>query len=187
VVKCVSVAKPGGFSRSLSDPYGRVNFAKCANRGSRHRGWGAERAGRLHEVGVPIAAGRCSIVISGIELALLVDVLSWSGAGISGHLPKVWPCDGDFSCLWSRLSTTTFLRPDVALAFFTSARNASAGAASRICAKGSIGRKTPVSVGIPLSALSVLCFCERRLSHNPLDLRGFLAASMKSKLGGGGD
>ena len=33
--------------------------------------------------------------------------------------------------------------------------------------------KTPVSAVVPLSALSVLCFCERRLSHDPRIYAGF--------------
>ena len=85
------------------------------------------------------------------------------------------------------IRSTTHRRPDVALAFFTSARHASPGAGSRIRAKGGICPKTLVSAVFPLSALSVLCFCERRLSHDPLDLRGFRDASMNSKLGGRGD
>jgi hypothetical protein len=78
-------------------------------------------------------------------------------------------------------------RPDVALAFFTSARHASPGAGSRFRAKGGYYPKTPVPAVFPLSVLSVLCFCERRLSHDPQCLRGFPGASLKEKLGGGGD
>ena len=87
----------------------------------------------------------------------------------------------------SKPSTTTHRRPDVALAFFFSARHASTGAGSRIRAKGGIGTKTPVSAVVPLSALSVLCFCERRLSHDPQCFRGFPAASLNDKSGGEGD
>ena len=85
------------------------------------------------------------------------------------------------------IRTTTFQKPDVALAFFYSARHASTGAGSRFRAKGGIGPKALVPTVFPLSALSVLCFCERRLSHYPLDKRGFPAASMKSNSGVGGD
>jgi len=85
------------------------------------------------------------------------------------------------------IRTTTNRRPDVALAFFYSARRASAGAGSRFCAKGGYYPKTPVPAVFPLSALSVLCFCERRLSHDPQCLRGLRAASMNGKSGGGGD
>lgn len=61
-----------------------------------------------------------------------------------------------YTAAWSRPSTTTYSRPDVALAFFVSAREASAGAGSWICAKGGTRPKTPVSAVFPLSVLSGL-------------------------------
>ena len=90
------------------------------------------------------------------------------------------PSSTNTTVLLGRPSTTTTPRPDVALAFFTSARDASTGAGSRIRAKGGSSAQTRFSPVFLLSALSVLCFCERRLSHDPPCLRGFRGASMNA-------
>lgn len=57
-------------------------------------------------------------------------------------------------------------------------RYANTGAASWIRAKGGSGPGTPIPVVLPLSALSVLCFCERRLPPGVRHQRGF-SASLK--------
>lgn len=86
--------------------------------------------------------------------------------------PVLLPSTNTTSCL-GRLSTTTNRRPDIALAFFHSARDASPGAGSRIRAKGVLLAQTRYSPVFPLSLLSVLFFCERRLSRDPQCLCGF--------------
>ena len=63
------------------------------------------------------------------------------------------------------LRSTTFQRPDIALAFFTSARNPSVGAGFAFRAKRPPPPDALVFGGFSPSVLSVLCFCESRLSH----------------------
>lgn len=86
-----------------------------------------------------------------------------------------------------RLPTTTFQRPDIALAFFMSARNPSVGAGFAFCAKRASSPRGPVFEGFSPSVLSVLCFCESRLSHVVHTNQWVAWAGLTRHLAGGGD
>ena len=99
-------------------------------------------------------------------------------------------------CFWIRnaevgssilLRSTTFQRPDIALAFFMVARNPSVGAGFAFCAKRASSPRGPVFEGFSPSVLSVLCFCESRLSHVVHTNQWVAWAGLTRHLAGGGD
>ena len=85
------------------------------------------------------------------------------------------------------LRSTTFQRPDIALAFFMVARNPSVGAGFAFCAKRASSPRGPVFEGFSPSVLSVLCFCESRLSHVVHTNQWVAWAGLTRHLAGGGD
>lgn len=89
--------------------------------------------------------------------------------------------------LGCKLRTTIFQRPDVALAFFTSARNPSVGAGFAFRAKRSPPPGTLFFEGFSPSLLSVLCFCENRLSHVTYRNQWVARDGLTCHLAGGGD
>ena len=80
------------------------------------------------------------------------------------------------------IPSTTSLKPDQFSGFFHIRRNANTGGASGFRAKGGIRQYTPNFTVFCLSALSVLCFCEGRPSHDPPYPRGFPASNMNGNL-----
>ena len=88
---------------------------------------------------------------------------------------------------FGRPSATTFQRPDIALAFFTPARNPSVGAGFAFRAKRQPPPGTLFFEGFSPSVLSVLCFCESRLSHVAYKNQWVARDSLTRHLAGGGD
>ena len=83
--------------------------------------------------------------------------------------------------------SATFQRPDIALAFFMPARNPSFGAGFAVRAKRPPPPGTLFSEGFSPSVLSVLCFCESRLSHVAYKKQWVTKGSLTRHLAGGGD
>ena len=85
------------------------------------------------------------------------------------------------------LRSTTFQRPDIALAFFMPARNPSVGAGFAVRAKSPPPPGTLFFEGFSPSVLSVLCFCESRLSHVTHKNQWVAPVGLTCHLAGGGD
>ena|ERR1035438_9585401 len=80
-----------------------------------------------------------------------------------------------------------FFKARRSLAFFLAAQIAKTGAVPAGSAKGGKAPKTRISRVFALSALSVLCFCEERLSQDPVYSCGSSGTRMNGNLGGEGD